>query len=188
MSKLIVISPEDSVPNEISLVQKMMGIDPNMRFHFRKLDWTQSQCQAYLNEINNEFHSRISLHQHHELVSEFEELTIHLKESHRDRNHGKSTSFHSKIDMLNLHSDFEYFFCSPVFPSISKTGYTTDENWDINGCSLELKGKAVALGGMTADNMLEAEKMGFENFAFLGSIWQSENPINTFKTILENAK
>ncbi|MEJ6799079.1 MAG: thiamine phosphate synthase [Crocinitomicaceae bacterium] len=188
MSKIIIISPESHFPNETKLVQEMLELNTDFRFHLRKPNWTLVECERFLKEISTSFHSRISIHQHFELTDPFPEIQTHLPEKKRSERKGISTSFHTEKDMMYDWEKFDYFFCSPLFPSISKNGYSTDEKWDINDCSEEIKRKAVALGGMTAKSISEARKTGFQNFAFLGEIWLSENPIETFKEIVIHAQ
>ena len=188
MSKIVIISPEYHFPNENKIVQEMLELNPDFRFHLRKPTWTYAQCEAFLKEIALTFYSRISIHQHHNLIDQFPEIQIHLPENKRTNTRSISTSFHLQKVMTEQVHNFDYFFCSPVFPSISKEGYSTEEKWDLSNCSTEIKEKAVALGGMTTSNITEARKMGFQNFAFLGGIWQSENPIKTFKEILIHAQ
>jgi thiamine-phosphate pyrophosphorylase len=188
MSKIILISPEHNVSNEILLVQEMLRLDDSLRFHLRKMNWSKTDYFEYLQEINPLFYSRISIHEFHDLQLNFPAIGLHYKEVDReDYVTGKthdSTSFHSKKNALELGKEFDYFFCSPVFQSISKKNYHSDENWDINTWEESLRKKAVALGGIDASKIKKAKQLGFEKFAIFGTIWMSENPIQTFKEIL----
>jgi len=72
-------------------------------------------------------------------------------------------------------------FLSPVFPSISKAGYGVN-NTVLN----ELKQKnnpliqLIGLGGIHPENCRKVLENGADGIALLGSIWQSNNPLNTF--------
>ncbi len=189
MSKLILISPEHSVANETSLVQEMLRFDENLRFHLRKVRWSKEDYLDYLLEINPLFYPRISIHEFHDLQLNFPKIGLHYKEIDREEftpsNTLTSTSFHSQQDALASGKPFDYFFCSPVFQSISKKDYLPAENWDITAWDTELRSKAVALGGITENTIATAHELGFANFAILGSIWMSENPLKSFEKMYE---
>lgn len=188
MPKLIVISAESSLPNEVEIVREMFSIDSSFRFHLRKPNWTKGEFENFLNKIETKHYPRISIHNHLELKEVYQGVSPHFTEKMRRDKKGKSTSFHSKVEADKSQSRFDYFFCSPVFESISKKEYTSNETWYINDWPIHQREKAVALGGMTADNIETARNMGFQNFAFLGSIWLSKDPIHSFKTIFKNVK
>lgn len=189
MSKLILISPENSVVNEISLVQAMMRTHEDMRFHLRKFRWSKEDYLDYLLEINPLFYPRISIHQFHDLQLNFPKIGLHFKEEDRDEFISSkgfiSTSFHTKMDAEKLGNQFNYFFCSPLFQSLSKTQYLPSENWDITTWTTELRNKAVALGGISLETIIQAKELGFTNFAVLGSIWMSDNPLKSFEEMYE---
>jgi thiamine-phosphate pyrophosphorylase len=186
---LILISPEYSVANEIPLVQEMLRLDETLRFHLRKVNWSKEDYLEYLLEINPLFYPRISIHSFHDLQLNFPKIGLHYKEIDREgfvkSSSLNSTSFHSKMDALELGNEFDYFFCSPVFQSISKKNYSSDENWEINDWATELKAKAVALGGLNSKTIIDAQELGFTKFALLGSVWLNENPLDAFKEIFE---
>ncbi|MFA7273206.1 MAG: thiamine phosphate synthase [Crocinitomicaceae bacterium] len=189
MSKIILISPEQSVVNEISLVQAMMSTNEDVRFHLRKFRWSKEDYLDYLLEINPLFYPKISIHQFHDLQLNFPKIGLHYKEEDRD-DFGKSTmptstSFHSQNDAFVLGNEFDYFFCSPVFQSLSKKDYLPTENWDITAWNNELRRKAVALGGISVETIIQAKELGFTNFAVLGNIWMSENPLKSFEEMHE---
>jgi thiamine-phosphate pyrophosphorylase len=187
--KFILISPENSVANEILLAQEMLRMHENLRFHLRKVNWSKEDYLDYLLEINPLFYPRISIHEFHDLQLNFPKIGLHFKEKDRDdftKSHSlNSTSFHRKKDALESGNEFDYFFCSPVFQSLSKKNYSSNENWDIKDWDTELKFKAVALGGIDAEKIIQAEKLGFTNFALLGSIWLNKNPIDAFEELVK---
>jgi len=63
---------------------------------------------------------------------------------------------------------------SPLFPSVSKEGYS--RQWDFDALRLELDKKysfnIVALGGITLESVQKVKDLGFDDFALLGSIWE----------------
>ena len=81
-----------------------------------------------------------------------------------------SSSFHSMENLRQADGIFDYVFLSPVFDSISKPGY-------VSSCVLQVEyklktTKVIALGGIQANNISEAKKLGFDGVAALGAIWQ----------------
>jgi thiamine-phosphate pyrophosphorylase len=189
MSKLILISPENSVVNEISLVQAMMSTNEDMRFHLRKFRWSKEDYLGYLMELSPLFYDRVSIHQYHDLQLNFPKIGLHYRENERTEivknERPISTSFHNSADALNIGNEFDYFFCSPVFQSLSKKDYLPSENWEITAWNTELRRKALALGGISVETIIHAKELGFTNFAVLGSIWMSENPLKSFESIYE---
>ncbi len=165
----------------------MLRLDETLRFHLRKINWSKEAYFEYLQEINPLFYSRISIHDFHDLQLNFPSIGLHYKEARREEYYkGKtqdSTSFHSKKEAIEFGGDFNYFFCSPVFKSISKKNYVSNVNWDIHNWDGILKKKAVALGGIDASTIEKARLLGFENIAVLGTIWMNKNPLEAFNEI-----
>ncbi len=167
----------------------MLLLDNKVRFHLRKINWSKADYFDYLQEINPLFYPQISIHQFHDLQLNFPTIGIHYKEEEREDyvkgTMQTSTSFHSQKNALELGEEFDYFFCSPIFQSISKKHYVSNENWDINNWEESIKKKAIALGGIDNSKIEKSKQLGFENFAVLGAVWMSKNPIKAFKEILE---
>ncbi len=180
---IILISPAENIENEISMVNEMLTFNSNFYYHLRKPESDIEVGRKYLKQIADENLKRVVIHQNYELMNEFNLKGVHLKSGKISETPLKITSksYHlgDEIESENL----EYFFCSPVFDSISKKDYPAQE-WNINDWNTEDKLKAVALGGINANNIKSAQEKGFENFAFLGAVWNSQNPINSFKELL----
>jgi len=177
---IILFSFPEMVAEEVITTNRLLEQHPELIFHLRKPTWEQSQYSDLIESINPEFHPRIVIHQHHELVNNFALKGIHVTE--KDRLSGKqddhiiSTSFHQLTAARKDQGAFHYFFCSPIFPSISKSGYATNEDWDISDEPIHFKEKAIALGGIETARFTEVLKRGFQHIAVLGTIWESENP------------
>jgi thiamine-phosphate pyrophosphorylase len=101
-----------------------------------------------------------------------------------------STSFHS---LQQLRTDWgpalSYAFLSPVFDSISKTGYSAAR---FDRCELlqtldQCSFPVVALWGIASDNIQEAKDMGFGGAAVIGSIWQADNPVTAWERLQQAA-
>lgn len=166
---------------ETDLLNRMLTAFPEVMFHLRKPDLTVSEVHDYLLAMDPAHYHRIVLHHQHELIREFPLKGVHLTESMRISGkkpaHVLSTSFHSLTEAAKEGLSYSYFFCSPVFPSISKSGYRTDENWNICDQPHEFRKKAVALGGVDLDNLHQISSLGFQHIALLGAVWLHKNPL-----------
>lgn len=183
---IILITSPDKIVNEVSLLNEMMEKFPNLIVHIRKPTYSLTEYERLLKDIDSKFHMRIVLHKFHQLVNKYVVKGIHFSETQRLCYNGSikdviSTSFHSKRNAKKEGDYFEYFFCSPIFKSISKENHLPSENWDINQEPKIWKGKAVALGGIQFTNLEETKQKGFENIALLGAVWYVENPVQALK-------
>ncbi len=185
---MIVISNPISVPNEISLVHSLFA-EGLMLFHVRKPDFSEDEMKAFLTEIGLEFSNRLVLHGHHHLAEEFGINRIHFTEKISNYLLGgsnperiQSTSVHNTNDFNALKNVFEYAFLSPVYPSISKPDYVSEVNHleEIEKRT-NFSTKLIALGGITSENIRKTLESGFDDVALLGTIWNSNNPIENFK-------
>lgn len=185
---IILISTPEQFPGEAQLVDEMLGLHPEIFFHLRKPAWNFAETAGLLRSLDPVNHHRIVTHTHFALSGTFPIKGIHLREADRNAagNSGAaiSTSFHTIEAALSEGGRFEYFFCSPVFPSISKSGYGPSENWDISGESELFRSKAVALGGVAVSRKESLAEKGFENVAVLGAVWNSGNPVAAFDEIV----
>lgn len=181
--KIILSNPEE-ISNEIKAV-KLFISNTNNFFHLRKYDYDEDQVVDFLNSFTDEERKQIVLNHHHFLASEFGINRLHFSETDRielgeeklEKLHELgfilSTSVHSVGDFEKLNSVFEYAFLSPVFDSISKENYKA-VSFDLSGLRKDIK--LIALGGITIENYKEALEMGFDGVAFLGGVWNQDNP------------
>jgi len=183
MENLIVITHPETLPGEADIINKLFA-NGLARLHVRKPDATEAELRAFLGQIDPEFRGRIALHQQHQLAEAFGITGLHFTEKNRLAQRSEtlqllkkggvviSTSVHDPADLATLSHCFDYAFLGPVFDSISKTGYYSKLP---AGFKLErsgFPGKVIALGGIHAENVNAALKMGFDGAALLGSIWQ----------------
>jgi thiamine-phosphate pyrophosphorylase len=73
-------------------------------------------------------------------------------------------------------------FISPIYPSISKKGYSSSINW-VKEIRLRTNFNTtlVALGGITPYRIKELKTMGFDDYALLGTIWEADQPLKQFE-------
>lgn len=188
---MIVITNPIAVSNEINTIHALFECGLEL-LHVRKPDYSGDEMKLFLSKIGKEYWSRLVLHQQHQLALDFGVNRIHFTKNARasldleatNNRDGfiKSTSTHSIIDFNTLDICFEYAFLSPIHQSISKPDYTSD--MDVPKAIAErtnFKTKLVALGGISTQNIENTYQLGFDNVALLGSIWNSNQPIQNFK-------
>lgn len=178
---LILISSETNLINELETVNYFLE-NTNFTFNLRKPNLSKDEYSNFIHSIDVQYHHRIVIHEHHDLVSEFNNLKgIHLKEKDRIQSNHKekviSTSFHTIEDAFANADKFEYYFISPIFKSISKQNYEGNFNDEdlitLNKTTL----KSIALGGVSLENIEKLKVLNFKGAGILGAIWLAPNPI-----------
>ena len=101
-----------------------------------------------------------------------------------------SKSCHSLKEIQNI-SNFNYVFLSPIFDSISKTGYTQafsrTELLQAKNAGI-INEKIIALGGITPENMLQITDYGFGGIAILGGLWGDFDKTGDMQELLQRFK
>ncbi|MFV5698235.1 thiamine phosphate synthase [Flavobacterium sp. ZT3R17] len=196
---MIVISNPTPIENEINLIHQLFKEGLQL-FHVRKPDFSTAEIKAFLSEIKSDYRQNLVLHSHHQLASAFGIHRIHFTEKKRNETPEESfkkwkgnrftltTSVHSMTDFEELSNVYDYAFFGPVFESISKPNYISNIDFE-----KELKQRnnnktaLIAVGGITSERIKTALKYGFEDVALLGTIWNSNNPIENFKLCQQTA-
>lgn len=176
--KLILISPPDRVAGEIPFLRQLLE-EGLTSYHLRKPDWKQAELAAYLREIPAEFHSRIMLHSHFELLDEFSLQGAHVKSGVQltttQEHHSYSAPVHGFEEVLAMEQHRHYVLLSPIFNSISKAGYLS--RFSLPECAAffkQYKGtlQVIALGGIKLGKIKAASEAGFHGVAVLGAVWE----------------
>jgi len=194
---IILIAPEVTVKNEIKILHQLFEAGLAY-YHFRKPQFSFEQHCKYLNEIDSQYHSRIVTHYYHNLIEKFDLKGVHLQEqvridlnsrlekyvqSYQSKGISVSSSFHEPEDIENCNTKFNYHLLSPVFSSISKQGYL-GRGFDVTNSSK----KIIGMGGINASTIKETLASGFKGIGVLGGVWNSEQPIDSFKNIKHHYK
>ena len=189
---LIVLTSDQAVEQEIALIHQLFKEGLEI-LHIRKPDYSKTEVRQFIQKIDPEYHSKLVVHNYHELCFEFQLRGIHLKEQHRldlgegmveylntfsSKGYISSTSFHDLETVNTYASSFDYCFLSPVFSSISKQGYK-GKQFDVT----HIFKKIIALGGIQMQTIKTAIDLGYRGIGVLGAIWQSKTPIQRFKEI-----
>ncbi|MDQ6527988.1 thiamine phosphate synthase [Flavobacterium sp. LHD-85] len=189
---MIVITNPFTIEDEIDILHSLLEEGLSL-LHIRKPDFSELEMSQFINQIKLEFRNKLVLHNHHHLAEYFGVDRFHFSEKERKSNlndpakfskpcRSRSTSTHSIEDFNSLENDFDYAFLSPVFKSISKENYHPKlDLFEAIKSKTNSKTKAVALGGINAENIQKTLENGFNEVALLGSIWNNKNPLKQFK-------
>ncbi|MDP4268325.1 MAG: thiamine phosphate synthase [Bacteroidota bacterium] len=200
MTNLIVISPAEDVSDEINIVNNLFDNGLEL-FHIRKPQYTEYELIRYIEKISPEYLSKVSIHQHHQIVKGYDIRYLHYNETARKEGATnyflnyegqkitQSTSCHNWRDVTELQAFFEYCFFSPVYDSISKQGYMQKISKDFKISANETNVKVFALGGINSKNVTDVLDRGFYGVAVLGAIWsQTNDSLNVFKELYKKCK
>lgn len=189
---IVVIAPEHNISNEIEILTQLFD-NGLAYYHFRKPNMSYKEHVEYLNQIDEKYHDKIVTHYYHELINNFNLKGIHFQEQKRidalekgseyfiDLNMiGKtmSSSFHEPEVLANCDIEFDYYLLSPVFSSISKKGYQ-GRGFDVNHIDKTI----IGMGGINTDIIQKTLELGFQGIGVLGGVWNTENPVESFKNI-----
>jgi thiamine-phosphate pyrophosphorylase len=197
--KIIVLSPQKSVENEIDVVISLFEEGMNI-FHLKKPHYSSKKLKSYLDKIPHEYHNRIVIHTHLRFALKYNLKGIHLSSKHKKNTIRNwfllkrikrknpwitvSTSFQSIIDVEKYKDLYDYVFLSPIFDSISMNDYQSGfKEFSLSSATKRSNYKIVALGGVEVGKIEKAISLGFWGCGFLGAIWGKENPIEFFKAI-----
>ncbi|MDE5923882.1 MAG: thiamine phosphate synthase [Muribaculaceae bacterium] len=156
--------------------------------HLRHPEATRADMAKILTLLDRPILSRIVIHDHFRLIEEFPIGGLHLN----SRNPEPPTTFDSGSESFRisrschsfaelrecaLRGEYTYLTLSPIFDSISKTGYFS--NFDPDDLTAQLKTlrseipsrpQIIALGGVTPDRIPLLKAFGFDGAAMLGSL------------------
>ena len=188
--ELTIITPTESHEKEIDWICQLLE-NGLQQLHLRKHTATNEELTEWMDDVPAIFHPKIVIHQQPEMLKEYNLGGFHLNQYHQHQKveikkmlqprQSFSMSAHS-FDEIKNSTDFDYYFISPVFDSLSKHGLCAafDKTTIENGLKENSDKKIFALGGVCAENLKALKKMGFAGAATLGNIWLSKNPLKTF--------
>ncbi|MFI3321710.1 MAG: thiamine phosphate synthase [Rikenellaceae bacterium] len=199
---IIVITPEKSYFGEHKVIEHITN--SGSLLHIRKPKMDRSELSLYLEGISQSTkRENISIHYNLPLALKFalggchirynellDALTT-LKTTNTNQNLRFSCSLHSFKEAKEVEKeDFDYYFLSPIFDSISKKGYKSGFETSELLQFLEKSRKAVALGGISLQNL--GYLSDFYSIALIGAVWSIkddkldvEQTIKNFDKILE---
>lgn len=189
---LIVISDHQLYLRESREINRLFESGMEL-YHIRHHNISEEDLRSLIAGIEEKYLDRIVANHNHDLARSMGIHRFHFTEEDRQKWEKKkwknrsdsevySTSVHSLDTYNELPDFFEYAFISPVFDSISKPGYQAVP-FDLSKRNTEKQVKLIGLGGIHSANIHDAMEMGYDGFAVLGSVWESEEPVKAFQKI-----
>ena len=177
--KLIVITRPEFIESEANRIAGLFSEKRMDLLHVRKPGSTLEQVRSLIVQIPPQFHSRLVLHDHFSLAEEFGLYGVHLNSRNPEPpdawKGSVSRSCHSLDEILEYKDKCSYLSLSPIFDSISKSGYLSAfSREEISSAVAKgiIDDKVYALGGVTFDKLPLVQSMGFGGAMILGDAWK----------------
>ncbi len=185
--KIVFTTPEISV-YDVENIETILKIREVDYLHLRKPSATMSQMKAILDTIPARERGRIVIHDHFNLAKEYGLGGVHLNNrcpAYQGNEH-ISRSCHSIEEIQFLPSGlYSYVTLSPIFPSISKPGYSS--RFTLGEWKEQLKtlsytsAPVIALGGINPHHFEVLREAGFQGAALLGYLYDQNGQIIEYK-------
>lgn len=174
--RLIAITQPTMIEDESAYIHRLFETGFDI-VHLRKPESDIEKCRCLLKKISDEDKRKIVIHDHHELINEFDLKGLHFNKNVTIVPQGykgfKTRSCHSFEEVMKYKNDYDYVFLSPIFDSISKVGYKSSFTYDmLKNASNHgvIDDKVVALGGVTFDKIPYLQELNFGGAAILGGV------------------
>ena len=145
--------------------------------HLRKPDADIDYCRELLQRLTNSERKRVVIHDYYSLYAEFNLRGIHLNKNIAsypvDYQGTRTRSCHSFDEVVRYKHECDYLFLSPIFDSISKSGYHSnfshDELLEASKSGV-IDNRVIALGGVTFDKLPYLQSLHFGGVAMMGAL------------------
>ena len=177
--KIIAITTPKVTDEDAYIIKGLLdkGIDT---VHLRKPESCIDECRKLLAGLTAEQRAKIVVHDYPELYFEFSLKGIHINRNITALPDGyggfRSRSCHSFEEVVRYKEEYDYIFLSPIFDSISKSGYrSTFSDEELQRAAAEgiIDEKVIALGGVTFDKIDYLKNLGFGGVAMIGGIYNT---------------
>lgn len=173
----IAITLPNAICGEAALIGRLLAQSVDI-IHLRKPDADIDYCREILEQLTDAQRRRVVIHNHYELYEEYGLRGVHLN-SHimhlPDTYRGSRTrSCHSFEEVIRYKEGCDYLFLSPIFDSISKSGYRsafTDEALQSASDRGIIDHRVIALGGVTPDKREYLKSLNFGGMAMSGALF-----------------
>lgn len=193
MMRIVVITEEGFAKGEAAAVRQLLdqGAD---RVHLRKPGAAEADVRRLIESLPEEYYPRLTLHDRLPLAAEYGIGGVHLNSRNPEVPDGfdglVSRSCHS-LEEVAAHSREDYVFLSPIFDSISKSGYRsafTREQLRVAAEEGIVGPRVAALGGVRPEHLPLLREWGFGGAALLGCVWSDASPEGIRRTMGEIRK
>ena len=182
--RVIAITRPEFFQGEAQQIESLLryGFERHYRVdlvHIRKPNASREAVRDLIWHIPSDLHSRLVLHDHHDLATEYHLFGIHLNSRNPQPPKGYSgnisRSCHSLKEVQECKDRYGYVSLSPIFDSISKVGYTSafsrEQLLDAVKDGI-IDSHVYALGGVTWDRLKALSEIGFGGAMLLGAAWR----------------
>ena len=181
--RVIAITRPEFFPGEAEQIESLLRYGFERRYrvdlvHIRKPGADREALRNLIAQIPQDLHSRLVLHDHHTLASEYSLFGIHLNSRNPLPPEGYrgnvSRSCHSLKEVQECKDKYGYVSLSPIFDSISKVGYTSAFSREqiLEAVSEGIiDSRVYALGGVTWERLDALCEIGFGGAMLLGAAW-----------------
>jgi thiamine-phosphate pyrophosphorylase len=163
-----IVSDESFLKDEKEIIQWLFenGLD---YFHLRKSDWAKEDYGTFVSNFSVNDQQKMVCHFPKKIMG----CLIHHKsfQTLEENNGFHSCSNHSIEDVKRNLKNYENCFWSPVFDSISKSGYKGNQKICLDRFSEEDKKRIIALGGIEPSRFATVKEKGFSQIAIKGWFW-----------------
>ena len=172
----IAITKPNAVDGEDAIIRHLLANGFDI-VHLRKPDADICYCRYLLQQLSPSERKRVVIHDYYLLYEEYSLRGFHINKNltsyPADYQGTRTRSCHSFDEVVRYKPECDYLFLSPIFDSISKSGYHSNFSHDellnasINGV---IDNKVIALGGVTFDKLPYLHSLRFGGVAMMGAI------------------
>lgn len=189
--RIVVITSEPFAAGEAEVIRRLLdaGID---RIHMRKPGAGEEPLRRLIESLPEAYYPRLSLHDRLPLGAEYGLGGVHLNGRNPMPPAGfrglVSRSCHTPGELAEHAADTDYRFLSPIFDSISKSGYRAAfSEADLHDAAAQgvIDTRTYALGGVRPDLLPRVRAWGFGGAALLGCIWRDTSAEGLRRTLAE---
>lgn len=189
MFNLVIITEPGFFPGEAEALRRLLdGLE--CRVHLRKPGSAEADMRRLVESLPEELRPRLTLQDHLRLAPEYGAGGVHPTSRFPEIPAGwcglVSRSCHS-LDEVAVCRDADYLFLSPVFDSISKSGYSSafSDAQLREAAGRQIGPRVYALGGVRPENFPLLKEYGFGGAALLGHVWKDSSAAGLSKVIAE---
>lgn len=201
--KLILISSSSGIEKEVEILTSMFekGLQT---LHLRKPKYSTPKLKKLLQSIPSQYHNRIVIHSHHNLVLKFDLKGVHLTKSHKRRRLKTwftlmmikrrkpdiliTTSYTKLGNILEAEKQYSYVFLSPIFDSSTSKYQAGFTEHSLLGTLKKTPYKVIARGGVDIDHITKVQELGFYGLAIHSAIWNIDDPVTEFESYINKFK
>jgi thiamine-phosphate pyrophosphorylase len=166
---LWVITSPDFIREEEKIIPDLLAAGAD-RVLIRKPIWEQDAYRQLLDKLPASVYSKLLIRNNYQLAVAYKLAGCHWTEAAAflpELEH--STGIHQSSEIQAKDSRFSTLLLSPVFDSISKTGYQGRHAHIVNNHNR----RVLAMGGIDHNNISQLSSWNYQGAALLGAIWKT---------------